>query len=155
MADTNTLKKYIAPSAIPSKDNSVLQYWYNNIASPAVRDAGTKLANAGKGVVDFVKANPWETAGYGITGAMNIGGLFDNDKIGGQLGGAALGTGLGFLPQLLQAAPLDPKYKVLLGMTGGALGSLFDKLRAEKEQQAEQQQALQQYLTNNGGGYNG
>ena len=152
MADAKKLKAYAAPTA-ENNLGTALRYWYETAARPGFETFGKNVANtgqdilnnglhAGKNVIDFITANPLETGLYGITGAMNIGGLFDNNKIGGQLGGAALGTGIGFLPQLLQAAPLDPKYKVLLGMGGGAIGSLFDKLRAEKEQQ----EALHQQL---------
>jgi hypothetical protein len=83
----------------------------------------------------WIKAHPWQTAGYGLTGAMNLGGLFDNDKLLGQLGGAAAGFGISKIPAvsgLLAAHGINP---ALVAMGGGALGSLFDKLRANKDAQ--------------------
>lgn len=130
MADTK--KAYVKPNAIPSKETSILSHWYNNIAKPAVTNAGTNAIN-------FMKAHPAQTIGYGATGLMNLGGLFDNDKVGGQLLGGALGTGLSFIPQLIPGMQaISTPTKVLMGMSGGALGSLFDKLRAEKEKQQQQ-----------------
>jgi hypothetical protein len=83
----------------------------------------------------YVKAHPWMSAGLGTAGAANIGGLFDNDKIGGQLVGGLGGYAVGryLLPQLL--GTVSPQAKVLATLGGGALGSLFDKLRQNKEDQ--------------------
>lgn len=78
------------------------------------------------------KAHPFKTAGLVGLGAGNIGGLMDNNKFGGQLGGLALG-GLGSY-----LAGASPYTAAMMTMGGGALGSLFDKLRAKKEQQNQQ-----------------
>ena len=96
---------------------------------------------------NFVAEDPLLTAGYGISGAMNLGGLFDNSEFMGQLIGAGLGTGASFLPEILgQQNVLDPKYKVMAGMAGGALGSLFDNLQAKrKEEEARRQQYANNY----------
>lgn len=79
------------------------------------------------------KAHPFKTAGLVGLGASNIGGLTDNNKFGGQLGGLALG-GLG-AHALAQG---NPYLQAIITMGGGALGSLFDKLRARKEMEQAQ-----------------
>lgn len=83
---------------------------------------------------DWIGEHKLKTLGYGLGGTMNLAGLTDNDKFGGQIGGAALGAGLGslgFLPGGVGAVPA--------AMFGGAIGSLFDKLRAKREQEAQYQ----------------
>lgn len=83
-----------------------------------------------------IKAHPFKAAGIGALGAANLAGLFDNEQIGGQLIG---GLGGGALAHFL---PVSPIAKVAIGLGGGTLGSLFDKLRAKK---AEEQAMAQQY----------
>lgn len=93
--------------------------------APGIGDLGSLALSA-------AKAHPFKTAGLVGLGASNIGGLMDNNKFGGQLGGLALG-GLG---SYLSGA--SPYTAAMLTMGGGALGSLFDKLRAKKEQEQTQ-----------------
>ena len=76
--------------------------------------------------------HPFKTAGLVGLGAGNLGGLMDNNKIGGQLGGLAL-VGLG--ASMLGA---NPYTAAMLTLGGGELGNLFDKLRARKEQEQSQ-----------------
>jgi hypothetical protein len=64
----------------------------------------------------------------------NVAGLFDNDKVGGQLIGAAIGAGV---PALL-GAKLGPLAYVNLAAGGGIVGSLFDTLRAKKADERAQ-----------------
>lgn len=71
-----------------------------------------------------------KAAGAGLA-LGNLGGLVDNDKFGGQLGGLALG-GLGSY-----MGGFSPGAAALLTMGGGELGALFDKLRAKREGQRE------------------
>lgn len=96
----------------------------------------TKLSPMLSNIGGYIKANPLTSVGLGLTGAANIGGLFDNDKIGGQLIGGALGGAAGhwLLPKIVGSA-VPVQYQVLAGLGGGALGSLFDKLRQDKEDQ--------------------
>lgn len=132
---------------------------YDSIAKKLVQPTGDDLANmtdyiteqekiaamgtggvpaTGMGALNIAmnaaKAHPYAAMGLGTLGAMNIGGLTDNDKFGGQLGGAALG-GLG-----ATLAQDNPALQAALVMGGGSLGSLFDKLRAKKEQEQLQEQ---------------
>lgn len=90
-------------------------------------------------VLGAAKTHPFKTAGLGMLGAGNIGGLTDNDKFGGQIGGLALG-GLA-----ASALASNPYTAALMSMGGGELGALFDKLRARKEQEQAQ---TQQYYGN-------
>lgn len=83
-----------------------------------------------------VKTHPYLSAGIGAMGAANIAGLVDDNKIGGQLVGGLAG---GVIPAMMGANPMTA---IALGLGGGTLGSLFDKLRAKKE--AEQQTMYQQ-----------
>lgn len=78
-----------------------------------------------------------KAAGAGLA-LGNLGGLVDNDKFGGQLGGLALG-GLGSY-----MGGLGPGASALLTMGGGELGALFDKLRAKREGQRKQISQQQQ-----------
>lgn len=89
--------------------------------------------------LEAAKAHPLKALGLGITGAQNIGGLFDNNKFGGQLGGA----GLGYLASKFIGSG-SPYGMVMAPLVGGALGAQFDKLRAAREQ--EQQQMQQKML---------
>lgn len=105
-----------------------------------------KDGNAITPLFQWLKANPAMGAGFGITGAANLGGLFDNDKIGGQLGGGAIGTALPMLANkfLLQQA-IGPAGIALSGLTGGAIGSLYDKLRANQDDEYRLQMMSQGY----------
>lgn len=101
------------------------------------------LADLFKQLGGYAKAHPYATAGTGLNAAANVAGLFDNDKLLGQGAGAALGY---FAPQLLGLAlgkpvSVSPLMRANLAMGGGTLGSLFDNLRAKKEQE----QAYAQY----------
>lgn len=80
------------------------------------------------------------TLGTAANVGGNLAGLFDNDKIGGQLVGTAIGAGV---PALL-GAKLGPLAYVNLAAGGGLIGSLFDTLRAKKEQ--EQQYGREEYV---------
>lgn len=77
--------------------------------------------------------HPFKTAGLVGAAAGNIGGLTDNDKFGGQLGGLALG-GLG----AATLASGNPYAAAMMVMGGGNIGALFDKLRARKEMEQAQ-----------------
>lgn len=80
----------------------------------------------------YIGQHPFQTAGLAGLGLTNLGGLTDNDKFGGQL----IGAGLGGLASTLAA---NPMLKAAITMGGGTLGSLFDKLRAQKEQEEAMQ----------------
>ena len=101
------------------------------------------LANTANLVGANIGAHPFKAAGLGALGAVNVAGLFDNEQIGGQL----IGTGAGIaLPALLTKlgaiSSVSPMGRVAWTLGGGALGSLFDRLRAKK---AEEQAMAQQY----------
>ena len=101
-------------------------------------DNGVTVGQLGKLGMGAASAHPFATGAGMLTTGMNVAGLMDNDKFGGQIGGLALG-GLGSY-----LAGLNPGYAYLATTAGGALGSLFDKLRAKREQEAQQAQAYQQ-----------
>lgn len=96
---------------------------------------GNSLKNTLSMTGAAIKAHPWASAGIGALGAVNLAGLVDDDKIGGQLVGG-LGAGIGSA-----LAGVSPVAAIALGLGGGTLGSLFDKLRAKKELE---QQAMYQ-----------
>ena len=98
-----------------------------------------KLGNWASLALNAAKNHPFKTAGLIGLGAGNIGGLTDNDKFAGQIGGLGLG-GLG-----AAAFASNPYTAALMTMGGGQLGALFDKLRAHKEQE---QARPQQYYGN-------
>ena len=111
---------------------------YKNAAATQNLDNGVTLGQLGKLGLGAASEHPFLAGAGALTTGMNIAGLTDNDKFGGQLGGAALG-GLGSY-----LAGLNPGYAYLVTTAGGALGSLFDKLRAKREQEAALAQQYQQ-----------
>ena len=92
---------------------------------------GVSLPQLGRLAAGAASEHPFKTAGLLGLGAGNLGGLTDNNKFGGQIGGLALG-GLG---SYLAEDALGPYGKLMLTLGGGQLGALFDKLRAKREQQ--------------------
>lgn len=87
---------------------------------------------------DKVKAHPFKTAGFGLLGGANVAGLLDNNKIAGQLIGAGAGTALPFAINAMSNTPVfGVPGKIMFGLGGGALGSLFDTLMANKEKQQQ------------------
>jgi hypothetical protein len=101
-------------------------------------DEGVSLGQLGKLGLGAASAHPFATGAGALTTGMNVAGLMDNDKFGFQIGGAGLAGLASYL------AGLNPGYDYLATTAGGALGSLFDKLRAKREQEAQQAQAYQQ-----------
>lgn len=93
---------------------------------------GVSLPQLAKLGVGAAKAHPLKALMYGGAGAANIGGLMDNDKLGGQLGGGALGY--------FASNALGVGNPILGALMGGALGAQFDKLRAQREASAQQAQ---------------
>lgn len=113
-------------------------------------DGVHEFSNAGvtgKLAGDWIKHNKLKAAGLGATGLMNVGGLFDNDQLIGQIAGLGGGFAAGkFLPKVFDAKPFTGSGMAFATMAGGALGSLFDKLVANKKQMEAMQQA--QYAQN-------
>lgn len=97
-----------------------------DITSPDHAATGSDLGFLAK---TYVGQHPFQTAGLAGLGLTNLGGLTDNDKFGGQLAGLGLG---GLVAHNLIE---NPMLKAAVAMGGGTLGSLFDKLRAKKEQE--------------------
>lgn len=83
-------------------------------------------------------SHPFKSLALGGSVAGNLGGLADNDKIGGQIGGLALG-GLGSYALNSMGVPISPYTMAMLTSGGGNLGALFDKLRARREAEQTQQ----------------
>jgi hypothetical protein len=111
---------------------------YKNATDVQNLDNGVTLGQLGKLGMGAASEHPFLAGAGALTTGMNIAGLTDNDKFGGQLGGAALGGLSSYL------AGLNPGYAYLATTAGGALGSLFDKLRAKREQEAALAQQYQQ-----------
>lgn len=108
------------------------------LAAPTV-DPMTLKELFGKGW-GIVKAHPGAAIGTGLLGASNLAGLTDNDKFLGQAAGAALGVAAPKLIQMATGIPVDigTLGRVNLAMGGGAMGSLFDTLRAKKADERAQ-----------------
>jgi hypothetical protein len=106
---------------------------------------GSNAGTTGRLLWENIKAHPFKSAGIGLGTAANVAGLFDNDKIGGQLVGGGLGAlaGVKLLPMLMGGPATIPNV-TLAALGGGTLGSLFDKLRAKK---AEEEAAMAQYAS--------
>lgn len=90
---------------------------------------------------NWIKDNKLKSAGLLGAGAANVAGLFDNPNIIGQLAGLGGGFAAGkmLIPKLTKN-PLTGSGMALATMGGGALGSLFDKLMANKDAQKYQEQ---------------
>ena len=125
---TDTLLK--TASANPLKGNLGLE---GNLKDMTGR--GTTLDVLGANI----KAHPLQTAALGASAAGNVAGLFDNDKIGGQLIGTALGAGADALIPAITGNPLGSYAKVMIPMITGNIGALFDKLRSKKAEEEAQQ----------------
>ena len=125
---TDTLLK--TASANPLKGNLGLD---GNLEGMTGR--GTTLDVLGTNI----KAHPLQTAALGASAAGNVAGLFDNDKIGGQLIGTALGAGADALIPAITKNPLGSYAKVMIPMVAGNIGALFDKLRSKKAEEEAQQ----------------
>lgn len=128
------------PSNILNEDTAkVYNTAYKNAVDAQNLDDGVTLGQLGKLGMGAASEHPFLTGAGALTTGMNLAGLTDNDKFGGQLGGAALGGlaswGLG----------LNPGYAYLATTAGGALGSLFDKLREKREKEAQYAQQMQSY----------
>ena len=101
---------------------------------------GKQVANTGLGTtaglaLNKMKAHPFKTLGLGALGATNVAGLFDNNKIGGQLAGTVIGGATPFLMNKFMNTKFGLPGKLGFAMLGGGVGSLFDKLMAKKEQE--------------------
>lgn len=92
------------------------------------------------GAWNYAKSNPGAVLGTAATTAGSLAGLFDNDKIGGQL----IATGLGAAIPAIAGMKLNPLTAYNVAMGAGTLGSLFDTLRAKKAQ--EQQYSKEEYV---------
>lgn len=131
MSPADKIKFNLQGATVPS--GAIIPVDAINTMNP---EAGLGLSNLSSLALGAAKAHPFKAAGAVGLGLGNIGGLTDNNKFGGQLGGLALG-GLG--AKMLASG--NPYAAAMLTLGGGELGALFDKLRAKKEQE----QALPQY----------
>lgn len=125
-SQAKVLSKFAQPSGVEGVDDIVPLSLDAGIGD----QGGIGLGQAGSIALGAAKEHPFKTAGLIGLGAGNIGGLTDNNKFGGQLGGLALG-GLG----AATLASGNPYLQAMMTMGGGELGALFDKLRAKKEQE--------------------
>jgi hypothetical protein len=91
---------------------------------------------------DVVKAHPGASIGTGLNAAGNVAGLFDNDKILGQVLGTAGGALAGKL--LGPVAGFGGLGIANTAMLGGNLGALFDVLSAKREKERQEAQMYQQ-----------
>jgi hypothetical protein len=118
---------------------NIAQAWNTNqaklgdkLTAMAAKDYAPTGADLGTLAKTYIGQHPFQTAGLAGLGLANLGGLTDNDQFGGQL----IGAGLGGLASTMTG---DPLAKAAITMGGGTLGSLFDKLRAQKEQEEAMQ----------------
>ena len=83
-----------------------------------------------------IVSNPVTTAGLALGTGANIAGLLDNKYVGGQLAGGGLGALSAYLiPKLFNGTKAAPIAMIAGSLGGGALGSVFDKLREQKDSQ--------------------
>lgn len=146
----NFLNKVNIPDELSAEDLTKLTAKHNTILpkQQAMHDLskGVTLGQTAKLGLNAAAEHPFYTAGLVGAGVGNIAGLTDNDKYGGQIGGLGLG-GLGAYLLSRAGVGVNPYVGTMMTLGGGALGSLFDKLRARKEQEQEQLQQYQQGYT--------
>lgn len=115
-------------------------------AAEAMAAKGAETAGGLKGMLAKLKGsklgswaykNPAGAVGLGLGGAANLAGLFDNNKVGGQLIGAGAGAGLGALASHLLGRSLNVPGYIGAALLGGGIGSGIDMLRANKEKQRQ------------------
>ena len=81
-----------------------------------------------------IVSHPVTTAGLALGAGANIVGLTDNKYIGGQLAGGGLGALSAYLiPKLFNGTSAAPMSMIAGALGGGTLGSVFDKLREQKD----------------------
>lgn len=102
----------------------------------------------GSAPVQWAMANKGPAALLAGGGALNVAGLFDNDKVGGQLVGAGAGAGLGALASHLLGKRLGVPGYIGAALLGGGIGSGIDMLRSKRDQ--ARQAYAQNPMMNNG-----
>ena len=132
--------KAAAMGVFDAASKNPLSFGKLNVAGNAVDNTG--IGTTAKLAMNKMKAHPFKTAGLGLLGATNVAGLFDNNKMGGQLVGTGVGAAVPFLANKFLETKFGVPGKLGFAMAGGAMGSLFDKLMAKKEQE---QAMLEQY----------
>lgn len=138
-ASKQAMAKMLKAKGVGADPNALLAQQAKFMADPLNSQTGS-LGNTAKLLGANLTSNLPATLGTAANIGANVAGLFDNDKIGGQLIGTALGAGI---PALF-GAKLGPLAYVNLAAGGGTLGSLFDTLRAKKAQ--EQQYGKEEYV---------
>lgn len=106
-----------------------------NIVEDFIGNPMGRTAKIGAGIV---KAHPWQSLGAAAGTAGSLAGLFDNDKVGGQL----IATGLGAAIPAIAGMGLSPLTAYTVATGAGSLGALFDTLRSKK---ADERAAMQKY----------
>lgn len=119
---------FAQPSGVEGVDDIVP----SSIDAALGDQGGVTAGQLGKLALGAAHEHPIKTMGLAGLGLGNVAGLADNDKLGGQLGGLALG-GLG-----AHYLAKNPYAAAMMTMGGGQLGALFDKLRAKREGQRKQ-----------------
>ena len=125
--------KAAAMQVFDAASKDPLSFGKLNVAGNAVDNSG--IGTSAKLAFNKMKAHPFKTAGLGLLGAGNVAGLFDNNKIGGQLVGTGVGAAIPFLANKFMGTKFGLPGKLGFAMGGGFMGSLFDKLMAAKEQE--------------------
>lgn len=119
-------------------------------AKPGIKQSLGALFGKLKGSapVQWAMANKGPAALLAGGGALNVAGLFDNDKVGGQLVGAGAGAGLGALASHLLGKRLGVPGYIGAALLGGGIGSGIDMLRSKRDQ--ARQAYVQNPVMNNG-----
>lgn len=119
-------------------------------AKPGVKQSLGAMFGKLKGAapVQWAMANKGPAALLAGGSALNLAGLFDNDKVGGQLVGAGAGAGLGALASHLLGKQLGVPGYIGAALLGGGIGSGIDILRSKRDQ--ARQAYAQNPVMNNG-----
>ena len=112
-----------------------------SVTNKLVQSPIGRTASIGGGII---KNHPWQAAGATAGTLGSLAGLFDNDKIAGQL----IGTAAGAIIPAVANVGLSPLTAYTIATGAGTLGSLFDTLRAKKadERAAVQRRGKEEYV---------
>lgn len=110
-----------------------------NLVSTVQNNGDYTYGDLGRLALQAGAKHPFKSMALAGLTAGNIGGLTDGNGVGGQLLGAA-GGGL-----LASQMATNPYMAAMMTLGGGQLGSLFDKLRQQKEQETQLAQQQAQY----------
>lgn len=143
--DSDVLNKF-ANSSVAKTAAPISEKFLKNAADSMANPLSLKKVDGVSNLVSTadllganIKAHPGAALGTAVNAAGNLAGLFDNNKLLGQIAGTVGGALLG--PKVFGLGPFGG---LNAAMIGGNLGALFDNLRAKRAEERAAAEAVQQ-----------